>query len=279
MEPATTGHEWDGIREYDNPLPRWWLWVLWATVVWSVGYWIVMPAWPLIDGYTRGVIGYSQRASLERRIDEARAVRAPVLERLAGASLDEIRADPELLDFALAGGRSAFAVNCSQCHGAGAQGATGYPNLNDDDWLWGGRIDQIIFTIRHGIRNGGGEARVSEMPAFERDEVLDRAQIADVVEFVVSLSGRPANGEAAERGAAVYAENCATCHGEGGGGKTELGSPSLTDGIWLYGDDRAAIRDVIANSRGGVMPGWEERLAPVTVKQLAIFVHALGGGE
>lgn len=274
--PGEGGHEWDGITELDNPLPRWWLWTFWATVVWSVGYWVAMPAWPLLDGYTRGVLGYSQRAVLARQVEDARGSQARHTGRIAALSMEEIRADPELLSFALAGGRSAFSVNCSPCHGSGAQGSVGYPNLNDDDWIWGGTLEQIAFTIRHGIRNGGDDARVSDMPAYARDEILSPSEIDDVVRHVLAL-GRGGSGPGA--GAGIFAEHCATCHGEGGKGNIELGAPDLTDVIWLYGGDPRSIRDVVSNSRGGVMPGWAGRLPPEVIKKLAIYVHALGGGR
>lgn len=277
-ETATTGHEWDGITELDNPLPRWWLWVWYASIVWAIAYWIVMPAWPTISGYTSGVLGYSQRAVVERQIERSREAQSVYLDQIAAKSLTEIRADPDLLAFAAAGGRSAFAVNCSQCHGSGAQGAVGYPNLNDDAWLWGGRLEDISYTIQHGIRNGSDDARDSAMPAFGKDELLELAQIRDVVEYVVSLSGRQADAGRVEQGKTVFVEQCAACHKEDGTGNAEFGAPNLTDDIWLYGGDRTAIREMVHNSRAGVMPGWKDRLSPETIKQLTIYVHTLGGG-
>ncbi|CAN0495374.1 unnamed protein product [Discosporangium mesarthrocarpum] len=238
-----------------------------------------MPAWPLISSHTKGVIGYSQRAVVEKQLARNLDAQSVYLKQIAEKSLDEIRADPELLSFSMAGGRSAFAVNCSQCHGSGAQGAVGYPNLNDDAWLWGGKLDQISYTIQHGVRNESDDARVSEMPAFGRDELLEPGQIRDVVEYVVSLSGRPATAEAAKRGSAVFAEQCAACHRETGKGNHEFGAPDLTDAIWLYGGDRAALLETINNSRRGVMPGWQDRLTPEAIKQLTVFVHSLGGGQ
>ena len=278
-EPSTTGHEWDGIREFNNPLPRWWLWTFYACIVWAIGYWVVMPAWPLLSSYTQGVLGYSQRSVVEKKVAANLANQAPYLNAIAAKSLEEIRNDADLLSFALAGGRSSFAVNCSQCHGTGAQGFKGYPNLNDDAWLWGGKLDQIQYTILHGIRNGSDDARDSEMPAYGRDELLERGQIRDVIEYVVALSGRTANNEAAARGKAVFAEQCAACHGEQGRGNIEFGAPNLTDDIWLYGGDRASLNETLYNSRRGVMPGWKDRLTPETIKQLTIFVHSLGGGQ
>lgn len=275
----TTGHEWDGIRELDNPLPNWWRWILWGTVVWAIGYWIAMPAWPLISSHTKGLLGYSTRAELAEEIEAARAAQQASLDKLAAASLEQIRTDSELLQFALAGGRSAFAVNCSQCHGSGAQGFTGYPNLNDDEWLWGGTVEDIQTTVTHGIRNADDEdARQSEMPAFLRDEILDKAQVNDVAEYVLSLSGQASDSDAAARGQEIFMENCAACHGEDGGGNTDLGAPALNNDIWLYGGDKATIVKTVSESRGGVMPAWGRILDEVTIKKLAIYVHSLGGG-
>jgi len=276
----TTGHEWDGIQELNTPLPRWWLWIFYATVVWSIGYWIAMPAWPLVSSYTKGVLGHSQRLQVIDDIAAAKAGQAEWLERIEAASVDEIRADPQLLGFAMVGGRSAFAVNCSQCHGQGAAGFKGFPNLNDDAWLWGGTPEQILYTITHGIRNEDDpNARWSQMPAFGRDGILDRRQIGDVVEYVLALSGDPHDAPRAEAGRVVFAEQCAACHGESGKGEIELGAPDLTDSIWLYGGDRATLIETVTNARFGVMPPWGNRLDEATLKQLAVYVHALGGGQ
>jgi cytochrome c oxidase cbb3-type subunit 3 len=277
----TTGHEWDGIEELNNPLPAWWRLILWASIIWAVGYWIFYPAWPLVDDYSRGVFGYSSRAQVAEDIAVAEAAQAGHLAKLSEASLEDIRTDPELLEFALAGGRSAFNVNCSQCHGGGAQGFAGYPNLNDDEWLWGGTLDEIHFTISHGARNEDDEdARVSDMPAFLSDEILDAGQIADVAEHVLALSGRGTNdADAAARGAEIFAEECAACHGDNAEGMTELGAPALDNDIWLYGGDKATLITTISKSRGGVMPAWGRILDPVTVKKLAVYVHSLGGGS
>jgi cytochrome c oxidase cbb3-type subunit III len=275
----TTGHSWDGIKELDNPLPRWWLWVWIVCIIWAIGYWIAMPAWPLVSGYTKGVLGYSQRATVTRQIAEAREAQSALRSRIAAASLVEIRSDPELLEFALAGGKSAFAVNCSQCHGSGAAGAKGFPNLNDDVWLWGGRLKDIEQSISFGIRADHEETRLGDMPAFLRDETLTRAQIGDVAEYVLSLSGRAEDAAAAKRGAPVFAENCAACHKDDGTGNREVGAPDLRDAIWLYGGDRKTIVKTVSQGRRGVMPAWEGRLDAVLRKQLAVYVHSLGGGE
>lgn len=276
----TTGHEWDGVKELDNPVPNWWRIILWATVIWAIGYWIAYPAWPLLSSHTKGMLGYSSRAEVAAEIAAAKQAQAGSRAKLEKASLEQIRTQPDLLEFALAGGRSAYNVNCSQCHGSGAQGFAGYPNLNDDEWLWGGALLDIQKTITHGIRNLDDEgARVSDMPAFLKDEILTKAQIGDTADYVLKLSGQEHDAAAAERGQALYAENCVDCHGDTGGGNMELGAPALNNGIWLYGGDKATIADTIANSRGGVMPAWGKILDPITVKQLAVYIHSLGGGR
>lgn len=276
----TTGHEWNGIKELNNPLPNWWRWIFWGTVIWSIGYWIAYPSWPLISSYTKGVLGYSSRAELAEEVSEAQAAKAAYLEKIEEASLEEIRTDPELLEFALAGGRSAFSVNCSQCHGSGAQGFEGYPNLNDDEWIWGGTLQDIHYTITHGIRNETDpDARFNQMPAFLSDGILERDQVTDVVEYVRQISGQEHDAAAAQRGEEIFAEQCVACHGEGGAGMTDLGAPALDNDIWLYGGDRESLTETIANSRGGVMPAWGRILKRVTVKQLAVYVHSLGGGQ
>lgn len=275
----TTGHEWDGIKELNTPLPRWWLWTFYATIIWSVGYWILMPAWPLISDYTGGLLGYTNRAALAERMEDVRAGQAQYREAIAAAPLEEVAADPQLLQFALAGGASAFAVNCSQCHGQGAGGFTGYPNLNDDAWLWGGTLEAIEQTLRYGIRADHPDTRFNQMPAFQRDEILTRGEVRDVVEYVLSLSGADHDAAAAEQGAEIFAAQCTACHGEDARGNAELGAPNLTDAIWLYGGDREAIRESVAWGRAGVMPAWIGRLDDTTIKQLAVYVHSLGGGE
>lgn len=275
----TTGHEWDGIKELNKPLPKWWVWVFYATVVWAVGYWILMPSWPLVSSYTKGFLGYSQRETVTQAVADARAAQAGFRDKIAAADLAAIQSDPELLRFALAGGEAAFGDNCAPCHGRGAQGATGFPNLRDDSWLWGGSLDAIHKTIQHGIRSDDPDARTNQMPAFGRDGILTPPQVNDVAEFVLSLSGRAGDTAAAERGKPLFADNCAVCHGPDGKGNQELGAPSLTDQIWLYGGDKPAIVATITSARNGVMPAWTGRLSPDTIKQLAIYVHSLGGGQ
>ena len=276
----TTGHEWDGIKELNTPLPRWWLWTLYATMVFALGYVIAYPAWPLVSGATPGLLGYSSRGELVKEVDAARAAQAAQREMLKTLSLEDIRKNADLLQFAVTGGRAAFLVNCVQCHGSGAAGGKGYPNLNDDDWLWGGTLEQIHATLEHGIRyTADPDTRQSPMPAFGADEILKPEQINDVAEYVLKLSGQTFEAEAATRGSTVFAENCVACHGEVGEGKREFGGPRLADPIALYAADKAAIVAQVTRPRHGVMPAWNRRLDEVTIKQLAIYVHSLGGGE
>lgn len=276
---ATTGHEWDGIKELNKPLPRWWLWVLYASIVWSIGYWIAYPAWPTVAGYTKGMLGYSQRLEVARDVAAGKAGQAQFVEKIKQMDLTTIQTTPELLSFAMAGGRAAFGDNCAGCHGRGAQGAVGFPNLNDDDWLWGGRLADIERTIAVGIRGTHAETRQNQMPRYGLDQLLEPSQIDEMAEYVLSLSGKAAVTAAAGRGKVLFAEQCAACHGESGEGKTDMGGPNLTDGIWLYGGDKAAIVATIRTGRGGVMPTWAGRLDPAVIKQLAVYVHSLGGGK
>ncbi|MBT3766037.1 MAG: cytochrome-c oxidase, cbb3-type subunit III [Rhodospirillaceae bacterium] len=276
----TTGHEWDGIRELDNPPPRWWMLTLYACIIWAIGYWILMPAWPLISSHTTGVLGYTERGRVVEDIKQAKAAQSKYLVKLEKASLEQIRTDPELREFAMAGGRSAYNVNCSQCHGSGASGSPGFPNLNDDDWIWGGTLKNISYTITHGARNNSDDdARTSDMPKFLTDEVLKPAQIDDVAEYVLSLSGKSSDKDSATRGKAVFKENCVDCHGAKGQGNQELGAPKLNDAIWLFGGTKDAIVETISYSRGGVMPAWGQILDKNIVKQLTVYVHSLGGGK
>ncbi len=276
----TTGHEWDGIRELNNPLPRWWLWTFYLTIIWSIGYWIVYPSWPLLTNYTQGAFGWNSRSAVATDLAELRAKRAGMESRIAAAPLQEIVADQQMLDFARAQGRAAFADNCAPCHGAGGGGAKGYPNLNDDDWLWGGTLDDIVYTIRHGVRSTDEKSRQGSMPAFGRDKLLERPDILAVAEYTRSLSGLPVTpGADLERGKKVFADNCAACHGEAGKGNREIGAPDLTDQIWLYGSGQDVIVEGLMNGRGAMMPHWAPRLDDTTIKSLAVYVHTLGGGQ
>jgi cytochrome c oxidase cbb3-type subunit III len=278
-EPPSTGHEWDGIREYDNPLPRWWLWIFYATIVWSVIYWLLFPAWPLVTQATQGVLGYSTRANAAVELQTAQARNAPLEARVMESDLATIADDPELLRFAVAGGGAVFRNHCGQCHGAGAQGAIGgYPNLLDDSWLWGGTVDAIHQTVLHGIRyDPDPDTRFSQMPAF--GEILQEEEIAGLVEYVLSLSGAPHDEAMAAAAAENFEINCSACHGLEGEGNIDLGAPTLNDAIWLYGGSREEILHTIRFSRYGVMPAFQGRLRDVDIRKVAVYVHNLGGGQ
>jgi cytochrome c oxidase cbb3-type subunit 3 len=276
----TTGHAWDGIEELNSPLPRWWLWTFYATIVWAFAYWIFYPAWPTISGYTAGVLGYSTRGQVTVDLADLQTMRGARGAALQQVPLDDIEKDPALLAFAQAQGKAAFGNNCAPCHGVGATGAKGYPNLNDDDWLWGGTLEEIVESITYGIRSGNAKAHDSAMPAFGKDGLLKANEIVAVANYVRSLSGlsvRPGVDLAA--GKRIFADNCAFCHGADGTGNPELGAPNLTDRIWLYGSDEPTIIETISNSRSGVMPAWVGRLDPATINALAVYVHTLGGGK
>ena len=277
---GTTGHEWDGIQELNTPLPRWWLWLFYATIVWSIGYWVAYPAWPLVSSYSDGLFNWHTRSAVAAQLVALQAQRGPMTTRLNSASLQEIETTPELLDFARALGRSAFADNCAPCHGSGGAGAKGYPNLDDNDWLWGGKLDEIAQTIRHGARAGDDDGHQGSMPAFGRDGMLKADEISTVADYVPTLSGlKPDAGDDLARGAKIFADNCAVCHGPDGKGNRELGAPNLTDQIWLYAPDKKTIMEGIINGRGGIMPAWGGKLDDVTIKALAVYVHTFGGGE
>jgi cytochrome c oxidase cbb3-type subunit 3 len=277
---TTTGHEWDGIQELNTPLPRWWILTFYACIIWSIGYWLVYPTWPLVQSYTKGWLNYSSRADVAVELANLEAVRGGKMVALANASLADIEKDPSLLAIARAKGKVVFGDNCAACHGSGAAGAKGFPNLNDDDWLWGGSLDQILQTLQYGVRSGHAEAHEGQMLAFGQTGALNKDEIVTVANYVRSLSGlstRPGADLAA--GQKIFAENCVVCHGENAKGNQELGAPNLTDKIWLYGSEEATIIETITNGRAGVMPAWSGRLDPATIKAMAVYVHSLGGGK
>lgn len=272
----TVGHEWDGIEELDTPMPRWWLWSLYATIVWGVIYVILYPAWPMIERSTAGVLGWSSRGQLSQEMAAEGERRAPMLTALSQIPIERLSDDSRLMRAAIDGGRAAFRVNCVQCHGSGAAGSAGYPNLNDDDWLWGGDLKAIEFTLVHGIRQPGvDETRASVMPAFG-DGLLTAQEISAVADHVLSFTGK---AQPSAAGAALYETNCASCHGPDGRGMREFGAPNLADAIWLFGGTKDKVVRQISQPRMGVMPSWGNRLDPVTIKMLSAYVHSLGGGE
>jgi cytochrome c oxidase cbb3-type subunit 3 len=254
--------------------------MFYATIIWSIGYWVVYPSWPLISSYSSGVLHWHTRSSVANQLAELQQERGAMMTKLSAASLKEIETTPESLDFARALGRRAFADNCAPCHGAGGGGAKGYPNLNDNDWLWGGSLDQIAQTITHGARAGDDAGHQGSMPAFGRDGLLKPDEISTVADYVRSLSGLSTTpGADLARGAKIFADNCAVCHGPEGKGNREVGAPNLTDKIWLYASHKKTIMDGIINGRGGVMPAWGGKLDDATIKALAVYIHTFGGGE
>lgn len=274
----TTGHEWDGLKELNNPLPKWWLWTFYVTVIWSLVYFVLYPSWPWFGGPTKGFLGWSSRQEVTAELAAQRAEQKALWESIEKTELADIRSDPELLQFAMAGGGAAFGDNCAPCHGTGAAGAKGYPNLNDDDWLWGGTLDDIHKSILVGIRGVHPDTRDNQMPAYGRDGILDRKQILDVSGYVRSLSGLNTEEADLTVGQEIFVEQCAACHGEDGKGNMELGSPNLTNNLWLYGGDLPDVIETVTNSRQGVMPAWDGRLDPSVIKALTVYVHSLGGG-
>lgn len=274
------GHEWDGIQELDTPMPRWWLYILYATIVFAIIYVVLYPAIPTPSGGTPGLLGWSTHGELAGDLAAEQKRKGPMLAAIARTPIDLIASNPQLLRAAEEGGRSAFKVNCVQCHGAGAAGGNGYPNLNDDDWLWGGDPAAIQQTLAHGIRQPDDAAtRMSQMPAFGRDGILTPVEIADVTSYVRVVSHQEPMTASGRRGQALFATNCAVCHGDNAAGGRSVGAPNLTDAIWLYGGSRDKLTQTITNARYGMMPAWNTRLDPVTIKMLATYVHSLGGGE
>ncbi|WP_299479611.1 cytochrome-c oxidase, cbb3-type subunit III [uncultured Roseibium sp.] len=276
----TTGHEWDGLKELNNPLPKWWLYIFYATVVWAVIYWVLYPSWPLVSSYTKGVLGANQRQEATAAYDKGVADRAQFADKIVAASLEAITQDQDLLQYALANGQAAFGDNCAPCHGSGGTGAEGYPNLQDDTWIWGGKLDDIHTTLLYGIRSDNDDGRFGDMPAFGADELLTREEINQVSNFVASRAGVETDADVdLAAGQVLYEDNCAACHGDNLEGIQEVGAPSLMSANYLYGNSLDDIKAQVAAPRNGVMPGWVERLDPATIKSLTVYVHSFGGGQ
>lgn len=275
-KPKTTGHSWDGIEEYNVPAPRWWLIVWVVTIIWAFGYWFFYPTWPTTSGNTKGSLNWTKESQLAHSQQEIDVRKAKNLQKFKKLSFAQIQKDPQLMKFAIRGGEIAFKENCAACHGTGGAGRRGYPNLRDDDWLWGGKVEQIYTTLLYGIRSGHENARISQMPAFGQDEILTREEINDVAQYVLSFSGR---GHYNKNGEKLFKANCVSCHGKNGKGIKSLGAPNLADQIWLYGDDKSDLFKTIYYARAGVMPSWKGRLDNQTIRQLALYVHSFGGGE
>ncbi|MBL4870806.1 MAG: cytochrome-c oxidase, cbb3-type subunit III [Robiginitomaculum sp.] len=273
----STGHEWDGIAELNTPMPRWWLGIMYASIIWSIIYVILMPGIPLLNGYTKGTLGFSDRARVTKAVEKMHAERSVFSQKLIGANLETIQSDPDLLRFAMAQGKSLFGDNCETCHGASGRGFPGYPNLNDDIWLWGGSYADIRQTINYGIRADHDDTRLSLMAAYGRDEIFSRTEIGALTDYVINLS--TPSDKPNTLGTTLFAENCTSCHGDLGKGTRENGAPDLTDQDWLYGGRRETIQATIFNGRKGLMPNWNERLSQDQIAALSVYVHSLGGGE
>jgi cytochrome c oxidase cbb3-type subunit 3 len=270
-----TGHEWNGIKELNTPVPRIVFFFLISTALFAIGYWILMPAWPLGSTYTKGLLGIDQRTTVVETLKQAALDRAAWTSRVEKASFTEIQNDPGLMAVVRETGHSLFGDNCAACHGRNATGGPGFPNLTTASWLWGGMPETIAETIRVGINSANPDSRVSQMLAFGRDGMLPRSDIENVVAYVRSLSNPSASEAPADKietGKAVFAANCASCHGEDAKGKTDVGAPNLTDQFWIYGGDLQSVFTSVWSGRQGHMPTWEARLSPVDRKILALYL-------
>jgi cytochrome c oxidase cbb3-type subunit 3 len=252
---------------------------LYATIVFAVAWMVLYPSVPGITGHTKGLLGYSTRANVDADVAGLVARRGAYMDKIAATPIGQVKADPQLLAMATTAGKAAFGNNCAPCHGTGGEGHAGYPNLADDVWLWGGTLADIEKTITHGIRSGDPEARASAMPRFGADGVLKPDEIQGVADYVMTLYGSGNASVDTTNGKALFAENCAACHGEQGQGNRDVGAPPLRSDVHLYGGARDVVVAQITNPHQGVMPNWNARLDPATIRSVALYVHALGGGE
>ncbi|BEV46466.1 cytochrome-c oxidase, cbb3-type subunit III [Afipia carboxidovorans] len=274
----TTGHEWNGIIELNTPVPRVIYFFLAITVIFAVGYWILMPTWPIGTTYTKGLLGDDVRADVTESLKQAALQRAPWTSQIESKSFAEIEKDPALMNVVRETGRTLFGDNCAACHGREAKGNKGYPNLTTQSWLWGGSPEAIAETIRVGINSTHPDTRSSQMPAFGRDGMLQRPDIDKVVAFIRSLShpnDKTIAADQATAGKEVFAANCASCHGEDAKGNQEMGAPDLTDAFWIYGGDVQSITNTVWGGRNGHMPTWEGRLTDLDRKILALYIADL----
>ncbi len=277
----TTGHEWDGIKELNHPLPKWWVYVFWVTVIWAIAYTVFMPAWPLPNGFTPGVGNYSSRADLDAEVKKQTAERSVWLSKMQGLTVDAINGDNKLRSYALAGGKAVFKERCAACHGSGGVGAPGlYPILVDDEWAWGGTLADIEQTIKYGVRNSNSQSRQSEMPKLGLSQSLDATKVGLVADYVVALSQMSASA-AGMPGEAIFIEECSACHGPAGVGIKEMGGPPLNNNIWLFKDPAKDVRTTVIEQvnapKHGTMPAWIEVMDENTIKMLAVYVGSLGG--
>jgi cytochrome c oxidase cbb3-type subunit 3 len=275
----TTGHEWNGIKELYTPVPRVVIFFLIVMTLFAVGYWILMPAWPLGRTYTKGLLGVDQKTTVERQVEEASAARSAWTQQIDTLDFAAIKADPVLMQYVRDAGSTLFGDNCAACHGTRGTGGKGFPDLTAGAWLWGGEPETVAETLRVGINSTHDEARVSQMLAFGRDGTLNLAQIDDVLAYVQSLGGSSdvtaASPEAVVRGKEVFVQNCVTCHGDDAKGKRDMGAPDLTDASWIYGGDRQSIHTTIYAGHQGQMPSWEQRLSTTQRKILTLYVLSL----
>lgn len=274
----TTGHEWNGIIELNTAVPKAGWYFLLATALFSVIYWVLMPAWPLGSTYTKGLLGADVRKNVEVGLRKAALDRATWTDRINNESFDAIRADNDLMRYVRDTGRTLFRDNCAVCHGTKATGGPGFPSLVDNAWLWGGTADDVFETIRVGINSDHPDSRAAQMPAFGRDAMLDRKSILNVVAYVRSLS-KAENRDTQEAAAAheIFATNCGSCHGDDAKGNKDLGAPDLTDGFWIYGGDQESVYRTVFGGRQGHMPSWEVRLSETDRKILTLYILDLKG--
>jgi cytochrome c oxidase cbb3-type subunit 3 len=276
----TTGHVWNGIKELDTPVPRGVLMFLVVTHVFAVLWWFLMPTWPLGTTYTKGLLDTDQHKIIEQKLMAANAERAAWVNRIDDASFDEILADPQLMEIVETTGHRLFGDNCAACHGRDGTGQNNYPDLTDHDWIWGGGPEAIAQTITTGVNTSHEQSRVSQMPAFGRDGMLDTGQVSNVAAYVYSLShpaySTPERIDAINAGQQVFLTTCAACHGENAKGNQEVGAPNLTDNFWIYGGDIGTIVTTVHGGREGHMPTWDERLTKAQIKILATYVYSLG---
>ncbi|MEM1298913.1 MAG: cytochrome-c oxidase, cbb3-type subunit III [Pseudomonadota bacterium] len=269
----TTGHEWDGIKELDTPVPWPTRWALWLTILFAIGYWLLYPAWPVFSDFTRGALGYSSRELVLEKVANAADSQADTLAVLVDGNLEELAGDPEVhAQFEHAAG-VLYRDNCAMCHGRDLKGQKGFPNLTDGHWLWSGLPEEIEYTLQVGINSGHEDERAAEMLAFGAQGILEKADVRAVTHHVLAISGQEHDGELASTGATIFEENCAGCHGDDGEGGYEIGAPSLIDEAWIYGGSREAIYRTIWSGRRGVMPFWSGRLTDAEIRKLALYVH------
>lgn len=276
----TTGHEWNGIKELDTPVPRGVLIFLIVTHIFAVLWWILMPTWPLGTTYTKGLLDTDQRKMVHQNVAAANAARAPWMSIVAQSDFTTIQAKPDLMRVVVKTGRQLFGDNCAGCHGRDGKGGDNYPNLTDRDWIWGGGPEKIAETLRVGVNARHEQTRVSQMPSFGKDQILNSEQIKSVATYVISLTNpstsTPRTVKTIEEGREIFVTTCASCHGEDARGNVEMGAPNLADNYWIYGGDLEKLVATIHGGRQGHMPTWDERLTPVEIKILALYVYTFG---